>query len=99
MEKRMRLLFCGLATMAALAGTSPAVGQVPGEACGPALHTATPPGPRPYMTGMDMTAPMPGEMARGDTMSGQVAQSAAQKEKCMSDALEREERTMDERKR
>ena len=96
---RMRLLFCGPAFLATLAGTSPAVGQVSGEACGPALHVATPPDPRPYMAGMNMAAPVPGEMARDDTISGQVAQSAAQKEKCMSDALKLEERTMDERKR
>ena len=99
MEMRMRLSFCGLASLAALAGTSPAVAQVSGAACGPALHATTPPGPRPYMADMNMAAPMPGEMTRSDTMSGQVAQSAAQKEKCMSDALKLEERTMDERKR
>ena len=96
---RMRLLFCGLAIFAALARTSPAVAQVSGEACGPALHATTSPGLRPYMAGMNMAASMPGEMTRSEMMLAQVAQSAAQKEKCMSDALKLEERTMDERKR
>jgi hypothetical protein len=93
----MRVAFSGLAVAVALAGTSPAVGQVSGEPCGPTLPAA--PSPGPGRADVNMAAPMPGEMTRGGTTSGQVAQSAAQKEKCMSDALRLEERTMDARKR
>ena len=94
----MRLSLCALATLVAFAAISPVAAQAPSEVCGPTADATTPPNAGSYMTGMNMAVPMSGQMKRDDMTMGQVAQSAAQKEKCMSDALKLEERTMDGRK-
>ena len=63
------------------------------------IGATMPPNTGLYMVDMNKAALMPGQMKRDNTTMGQVAQSAAQKEKCMSDELKQEERAMDGRKR
>lgn len=92
-----RRSLCILATMVAFADISPVVAQAPSTTCA-AVATMSP-NTGLYMADMNKAAPMPGQMMRENMTMGQVAQSAAQKEKCMSEELRQEERAMDGRKR
>ena len=50
------------------------------------------------MKDMKMREPMPGQMKKDGMMMGDVAKSAAEKEKCMEGVMKSDEKTMDERK-
>ena len=51
------------------------------------------------MKDMKMRDPMPGQMKKDGMMMGDVAKSAAQKEKCMDDVMKSDEKTMDGRQK
>jgi hypothetical protein len=85
--------------LVALAGITPVSSQTAGEKCSPGSEAAMPPNAGPYMKNMNMREPMSGQMKRDDMMTGDVAKSAAQKWKCMSDVMKLDEKTMDARKK
>lgn len=95
----MRFSCCTVGLLVALAGTTAALAQTASEECGSAIEAAMPPNGGPYMKDINMREPMSGQMKRDDMMIGDVAQSAAQKEKCLSDVMKLEEKAMDARKK
>ena len=94
----MRFSCCTVGLLVAFAGTTAASAQIVSEECGSAAEATMPPNAGPYMTDMNMRDPMSGQMKRDDMLMGDVAKSATQKEKCMSDPLKLEEKMMDGRK-
>ena len=51
------------------------------------------------MKDMNMRETMSGQMKKDDMMMGDVAKSAARKEKCMDDVMKLDEKTMDGRQK
>jgi hypothetical protein len=94
----MRFSCCTVGLLVAFAGTTAASAQTVSEECGSATEATMPPNAGPYMTDMNTRDPMSGQMKRDDMLMGDVAKSATQKEKCMSDPLKLEEKMMDGRK-
>jgi hypothetical protein len=94
----MRFSCCTVGLLVAFAGTTAASAQTASEECGSATEATMPPNAGPYMTDMNTRDPMSGQMKRDDMLMGDVAKSATQKEKCMSDPLKLEEKMMDGRK-
>ena len=98
MEAFVRFAFCALALLVAVAEATVALAQAPNAACASAVDANISPNAGPYMKDLNMREPMAGQMKRDDMMLGDVAKSAAQKEKCMSEVMKLEERMIDRRK-
>ena len=88
----LNLLFAALAC-------SPASAQPARSDCGAVKDAPMPPAAGPYMKDMNMREPMSGQMKKDDMTIGDVAKSAAQKEKCMDDVMKSDEKTMDGRQK
>ena len=95
----MRVSYCALALTFAFAAACAALAEAASAECGPATAAKMPPDAGPYMPGLKMNEPMPGQMKRDDMIVGDVAKSAEQKQKCMDEAMKLEEERMDGRKR
>ena len=95
----MRVFALGLTLLFAALACSSASAQPARADCEAVTNMPMPPTAGPYMKDMNMREPMPGQMKKDDMMMGDVAKSAAQKEKCMDDVMKTDEKTMDERKK
>ena len=76
----------------------PSSAQTARDDCAAATTAPMPPSAGPFMKDMKMREPMPGQMKKDGMMMGDVAKSAAEKEKCMEGVMKFDEKTMDERK-
>ena len=77
---------------------SPSLAQTARDDCAAATNAAMPPPAGPFTEDMKMRELMAGQMIKDGMMMGDVAKSAAQKEKCMEGVMKSDEKTMDERK-
>lgn len=94
----MRIWFWVVASLVAVAATSPALARVASDGCRSTVDATMPPNAGPYMPHLKMREPMPGRMKRDDMMIGDVAKSAVQRKECMRHVKTREEKIMDKRK-
>ena len=99
MEAAVRFSALGLNLLFVALVCSPAWAQSARTDCGAVTDVPMPTTAGPYMKDMNMRDPMPGQMKKDDMMIGDVAKSAAQKEKCMDDVMKSDEKSMDERKK
>ena len=76
----------------------PSSAQTARDDCAAATTAPMPPSAGPFMKDMKMREPMPSQMKKDGMMMGDVAKSAAEKEKCMEGVMKSDEKTMDERK-
>ena len=94
----MRISVLILAMSLTALACSPASAQSVRADCEAVTKMPMPPTAGPYLKDMNMREPMAGQMKKDDMMMGEVAKSAAQKDKCMEGVMKSDEKTMDERK-
>ena len=99
MEAAVRISVLIVALSLTALACPPSSAQTARDDCAASTTAEMPPSARPFMKDMNMREPMPGQMKKDGMMMGDVAKSAAQKEKCMDDAMKSDEKTMDERKK
>ena len=99
MEDAVRVFALGMSLLFIALACSPSWAQPARADCEAVTNMPMPPTAGPYMKDMNMREPMPGQMKKDDMIIGDVAKSAAQKEKCMDDVMKADEKMMDGRHR